>query len=388
MLGDIFQNIVGAITTTAIVVASLFTGGNAVPEGVIQGASEQIPTTVAVFETSLQNSISSTDTSMTLVSAAYNGGASTLASSTYAFVIDSGTVNEEFVIADCTGTTCTNMTRGLDHLTGTTTVTSLKKAHRRGASVKITDGPVLLIHNRLLQGVDDFEKVLSYTSGLTFTAGTNEIPDVSYVDTTANTASTSATAVLRSANNTFTGTNTFSATTTFSAGAEWSQQCSDNEDLCNKAYVDSVAVAGASDAGQTTKGIVEEATVAEINSESSVGSTGAKLFMTPESFGQSNFASTTATVATSTSSVNVTSTVDEVVFIVAKGIIATSGQNVGTASLQLDGVTVDSVSANANQAGGSSQYPFALTWSWSDVATTTTITVTGASSAFINVIKF
>lgn len=136
------------------------------------GATNKIPDLRALFETSLASKITTTATSMTLTSATDKDG-NTLASSTYAFIIDEGTSLEEMVLADCTATACTNMTRGLSVLTGTSTVTALKKAHGRGASVKITDGPILLILNRILQGVDTFPNLLSYTSGTACTAGSS-----------------------------------------------------------------------------------------------------------------------------------------------------------------------------------------------------------------------
>lgn len=151
------------------------------------GASFQLPGAVAFFETSLASSISSSATSMTLVSAADAAGTA-LASSTYAFVIDEGTASEEMVIADCTGTACTNMQRGLSVVTGTTTVAALQKSHRRGASVKITDGPVLLIINRIFRGQMGIEVPIQYaTSVSTTTIGsrTNNVASVGFVTDTA-----------------------------------------------------------------------------------------------------------------------------------------------------------------------------------------------------------
>lgn len=147
------------------------------------GASNAIETPIALFETSLQNSISSAATTMTLVSATTRDG-TTLASSTYAFIIDEGTASQEFVIADCTGVTCTNMQRGLSVVDGTTTVAALAKEHRRGASVKITDGPILVKLTRIANGIGTFPNALSYTSHPTFTADTH-IVDKKYVDDTA-----------------------------------------------------------------------------------------------------------------------------------------------------------------------------------------------------------
>jgi len=173
-----------------------------------------IPRPVALFETSLASAISSSASTMTLVSATDKDG-NTLASSTYAFIIDEGTASEEFVIAGCTGTACTGMIRGVSVLTGTTTVAALAKAHRRGASVKITDAPLLLNLFRMINGIGRFPNTLTYLS---------------------------------------------------SAAA-----CSDNDDICDKSYIDTVAVAGAPDANATTKGIVEIASGLETASSTAAG---------------------------------------------------------------------------------------------------------------------
>lgn len=127
-------------------------------------SGSEVPGTVAFFETSLASTITSSATSFTLVSATDKAG-NTLASSTYAFVIDEGTSKEEMVLADCTSTACTNAIRGLSPVSGTTSVSALKYAHGRGASVKITDGPALLILNRLAQGVGQYPNLLTYAGG-------------------------------------------------------------------------------------------------------------------------------------------------------------------------------------------------------------------------------
>lgn len=187
------------------------------------GATSNLPDLKALFETSLASKITSSQTTLTLVSAADKAGV-TLASSTYPFIIDEGTASEEFVLADCTGTTCTNVTRGVSVSTGTTSVTSLKKAHGRGASVKITDGPILLIHNRLLQGRDSFPNILNYVSSPNYTS-----------------ASSSA--------------------------------------IASKGYVDGVAIAGGTNASETVQGISELATTLEAASSTSLGGTGARLVL-------------------------------------------------------------------------------------------------------------
>lgn len=55
-----------------------------------------------------------------------------------------------------------------------------------------------------------------------------------------------------------------------------------NLEVANKQYIDNVAIAGAPDASETVKGIVEEATQAEVNAGTAVGGTGARLFVNPE----------------------------------------------------------------------------------------------------------
>jgi hypothetical protein len=56
----------------------------------------------------------------------------------------------------------------------------------------------------------------------------------------------------------------------------------------NKAYVDSVTVAGAPNASTTVKGIVQEATASQINSGTATGSTGAILVVAPDQLALSN----------------------------------------------------------------------------------------------------
>ena len=133
-----------------------------------------IPTAIALFQTSLANSITTSATSMTLVSATTKDG-TTLASSTYGFIIDEGTASEEFVLANCTATVCSGMTRGISVIYGTSTVTGLAKAHRRGASVKITNAPIDIIMSRILNGQETIPNVLKYNSAPTFVYGNNQL---------------------------------------------------------------------------------------------------------------------------------------------------------------------------------------------------------------------
>lgn len=146
----------------------------------VLGATLAIETPVAWFETSLANEISDTATTMTLNNATTRDGTA-LASSTYSFTIDEGKATKELVRADCTGTTCTNMQRGISVLDGTSTVTANRYKHRAGASVKITDAPLLLNLTRIINGIGTFGNTISYTSHPTFSIGT-QIIDKTYAD--------------------------------------------------------------------------------------------------------------------------------------------------------------------------------------------------------------
>lgn len=190
------------------------------------GATTQTPPgIIAFFETTLASNISSAATSFTLTSATDKEGTA-LASSTYAFIIDEGSANEEIVIADCTSTACTNASRGISVKTGTTTVATLQKSHRRGASVKITDAPYLPQLINMVNGAQVIPAIMRYTATAACSVGSND------------------------------------------------------SDICDKAYIDGVAVAGASNGNETTKGIYEAATAIEQASTTSTGSTGARLALT------------------------------------------------------------------------------------------------------------
>lgn len=168
----LLQTIASGLVAVGLAIGNFLMPVAAVPAPILPalqenlGATNELDTLVALFETTLANSITSTATTMTLTSALTKDG-TTLASSTYGFVLDEGTASEEFVRADCTATSCTNMQRGLSVITGTTTVSTLQKAHRRGASVKMTTAPSLLQLQRLSQGIANFPAVLRYNNVVT-----------------------------------------------------------------------------------------------------------------------------------------------------------------------------------------------------------------------------
>jgi hypothetical protein len=138
-----------------------------------------IPQGGALFETSLQDRISSTDTSLTLVANSLRGGESL--SGYNCLTIDEGRTDQEFVCGTVSGTSVTGLSRGISFLTGTTTIAGNQWAHRKGANVKVTDYPALIIVQRILGGTDTIANILRYTSHPTFT-GTTDVVDKKYVD--------------------------------------------------------------------------------------------------------------------------------------------------------------------------------------------------------------
>lgn len=152
-------------------------------------ASLQISEPVPLFEDALASGISNSATSFTLIRGTDKTGTN-LASSTYGFILSEGSANEEFVLADCTGTACTNVQRGFWPLTGAT-VSALQKTHRRGDTVKITDSPIINQLKRVVNGQEDFPNALTFDGKLTYTAQPTltsalDIPSKFYVDNSVN----------------------------------------------------------------------------------------------------------------------------------------------------------------------------------------------------------
>lgn len=203
------------------IISALLTYVVALPSAPTPGAA--LPQAVAVFETSLAAPITSSATTMTLTANSIRGGGAL--SGYNCFTIDEGSAQAETTCGTISGTSVTGLSRGISQSTGTTTVAALQFAHRRGANVKITDFPILQILKAQANGEDTYPNLLNYKNTVLIDAG--------------------------------------SASTT----------------IATKYYVDSVSVAGASDANTTTKGIVELATPLEAASSTSAGATGALLVL-------------------------------------------------------------------------------------------------------------
>lgn len=81
--------------------------------------------------------------------------------------------------------------------------------------------------------------------------------------------------------NTFVGIQTFTEGSMPRLTAQHSYVAGDEEYLATKRYVDGVALSGAPDASTTAKGVVEEATSAQVTAGTNAGETSARLFATP-----------------------------------------------------------------------------------------------------------
>lgn len=181
-----------------------------------------VPDAGGIFQTSLATGILPTDTNMTLVANALRGGA--VLSGYQCFTIDVGLSIAEYACGTVSGTSVTNLQRGIDLLTATTTNVSLEFPHRRGASVTITDFPILQILKHQANGEDSYPNMLNYKYDMDY-SGASTTAVVSY------------------------------------------------------GLLQRTSFAGVSNASESSKGIVELATQTESASSSPTGSSGAPLVL-------------------------------------------------------------------------------------------------------------
>jgi len=149
------------------------------PQPVPENFGVALPAAPAVFETSLAAPITSSATTMTMAANSVRGGGSLTGYN--CFTVDEGSAQAEFVCGTVSGTTVSSLTRGVSPSTGTSTVAALQFSHRRGASVKVTDFPVIQILKALAAGEDTFPANLIYAAGITPTS-IDHIVDKGYVD--------------------------------------------------------------------------------------------------------------------------------------------------------------------------------------------------------------
>lgn len=179
---------------------------------------------IADFSTTLVSKTAVGATSLTLTSATDSDGVA-IPAGTYAFTIDRKNSSKEHFTASLSGTALTSI-KTIARGTGAGT-SGLLRIHRKGAEIIMSDFVSIKRMLDVLDGTTDFDSAtpLAYDGVATLTPGSNELATV--------------------------------------------------------AYVDGVAIAGASNASTTTKGIVEEATQAEVDAGTTAGGTSARLFVNP-----------------------------------------------------------------------------------------------------------
>jgi hypothetical protein len=218
---------------------------------------------IADFETQLAVKLAVGATTGTLVSATDDDGVA-LPTGTYFLTIDKGSSKKEYIKCTLTGTALTSI-ESISRQGALTT--GCAREHRVGANVIISDFASLSKINDLLTGATDLDAgtPLKYDGTATISNDAH-LTTKKYVDDST---------VGISGNETIAGIKTFSSspivptpTTDYQAST--------------KKYVDDIAIAGSPDASTTVKGIVEEATSAEIIAGTGTGATGARLFVNPE----------------------------------------------------------------------------------------------------------
>lgn len=157
-----------------------------------------IPDQPYSFDTSLSQSMTTSQTSMTLVSGTLKDG--TVLSGYQCFTIDIGLTTAEYTCGTASGTVISNLVRGVPPLTPTTTNVSLEFAHRVGADVRITDFPGLQILKRLANGQDPYPFPLSYDQSVstsTIAGNTQNLVDVGLLQSTVLTGALNATTTIQ-----------------------------------------------------------------------------------------------------------------------------------------------------------------------------------------------
>lgn len=188
--------------------------------GISVAVASTIPQTPSVFETYLASQQLSSDTQLTLANVTLRDG-STL-TGYVCLTLDSNTSSLEYECGTVSGFNVIGLTRGLDAVSGTTSIPALEITHRRGADVKITDYPTLTILSRILGGVDTAPSVVHYAPGTVISS-------------------------------------------------------SDGQALVNVNLLNATAISGAPNSSETVNGISQLATGLQAASSTSIGSTLARL---------------------------------------------------------------------------------------------------------------
>ena len=139
-----------------------------------------IPGGGALYDGFLASGINPTATTMVLTTGVFNDG--TALTGWNCWTVDANSPSIEYICGNASGTSVTNLMRGVMYTNPNASSSALAFQHNRGASVQITDYPDLQILARQLGGLDAINGTLFYSSHPTSTASST-IEDKNYIDT-------------------------------------------------------------------------------------------------------------------------------------------------------------------------------------------------------------
>lgn len=190
-----------------------------------------IPKVEAKFETTLAAKMTAAATSFVLVNSLDANGAEL--SGLYSFLIDGDSTSAEYISGTVSTGTVTVVGRGLDFSDGITEREGFKLEHVRGASVKITDFPLIGQIRNKLAGVESLEALLHYATDLTPSTDKHLVPK-KYMDG------------LLAGKVATTGNETIAGIKTFSSSPLVPTPTTDMQ-AATKKYIDDIAIAAVPD---------------------------------------------------------------------------------------------------------------------------------------------
>ena len=128
-----------------------------------------LPLPVASFRTTITDNISESATTIPIDSYTDDDGNS-MDAMVVAMVIEKGVTGKEETIigtVDAAGSQLTGVTRGVSVRDGQTSVTSLKKTHKKKKPIEFTSHPFLVRLVRIINGTDDIEQLIRYDADYT-----------------------------------------------------------------------------------------------------------------------------------------------------------------------------------------------------------------------------
>ena len=139
-----------------------------------------VPSSPALIDTYLSSGISAVDTSMTLANGNTRDGSAL--SGYMCFTLDVNTPVVEYVCGTATGASITGMLRGVNPTNPNVTSSVLAFAHRRLASVQVTDYPAIQVLTRKMNGVDTLDTYLRMTNPADIPTSSDQLVTKYYSD--------------------------------------------------------------------------------------------------------------------------------------------------------------------------------------------------------------